>query len=137
MSKILSIRILNKVVTEEGKITPGSLGLEDKVIKEEPVLIDDGEYPAIFQDHPISDEEFEDAISVIVTHAMQRQLHTVTVDLNVHNKIIEERNKPLRISLEELSAMFGGREIVIVGSKSETGCTDDKNEKPVGCGIDG
>ncbi len=137
MSKILSIRILNKIVTEEGKITPGSLGLEDKVVKEESVLIDDGEYPAIFQDHPVTDEEFEDAISVIVTHAMQRQLHTVTVDLNVHNKIIEERNKPLRISLEELSAMFGGREIVIVGNKSETGCTDDKNENLIGCGIDG
>lgn len=134
--KILKINIYSNHIPDQIN------GFRDEIneIKErtlESALLDRDEYPVLYKDHQVSDEEFEDALNTIISHAMQRQLHTVTVDLDIHSKIIEERNKPLKISIQELSEMFGGREIIIVGSKSETGCIGPDEENPVGCGIDG
>lgn len=112
--KLLNINICESYLNKEN-----SEGNENRYEKKN-VLLGEDEYPIIYKDHPITDEEFEDAIDIIVTHAMQRQIHTVNVDLDVKSKIVEERNKPLEITLEELSHFFGGREIVIVGKKEET-----------------
>ena len=40
----------------------------------QPCLIREDEYPRIYKDHSITDEEFEDALDTLVTHMMQHQL---------------------------------------------------------------
>lgn len=55
----------------------------------ESAILTPGEYPVLYKNHSITDEEFEDALNTIITHAMQRQLHTITVDLDIHSKIVE------------------------------------------------
>lgn len=134
--KILKINIYNNYMPNE---VNGPLNELNEIQKRtlESALLDPDEYPLIYKDHQVTDEEFEDALNTIITHSMQKQLHTVTVDLDIHSKIIDQRNQPIRISLEELSTFFGGREVIIVGSKSETGCIGPDEEHPVGCGIDG
>lgn len=92
-----------------------------------PAILREDEYPYIYKGHEnITDKEFNDALDVIITHAMKLQLHTIRVDLDIKSKINEERTKPLEISLQELSAMFDGREIIIVNDK-ELG--DDNGER--------
>lgn len=84
----------------------------------QPCLIGEDEYPRIYKDHPITDEEFEDALDILVTHMMQHQLHSVNLDLDIRDKILEDRNKPMEVTLEELKHFFG-RDVVIVQRKEE------------------
>lgn len=84
----------------------------------QPCLIGEDEYPRIYKDHPITDEEFEDALDILVTHMMQRQLHSINLDLDIRDKILEDRNKPMEVTLEELKHFFG-RDVVIVQRKEE------------------
>ena len=84
----------------------------------QPCLIGEDEYPRIYKDHPITDEEFEDALDILITHMMQHQLHSVNLDLDIRDKILEDRNKPMEITLEELKHFFG-RDVVIVQRKEE------------------
>lgn len=84
----------------------------------QPCLIGEDEYPRIYKDHPISDEEFEDALDILVTHMMQHQLHSVNLDLDIRDKILEDRNRPMEVTLEELKHFFG-RDVVIVQRKEE------------------
>lgn len=84
----------------------------------QPCLIGEDEYPRIYKDYPITDEEFEDALDILVTHMMQHQLHSVNLDLDIRDKILEDRNKPMEVTLEELKHFFG-RDVVIVQRKEE------------------
>ena len=84
----------------------------------QPCLIGEDEYPRIYKDHPITDEEFEDALDILITHMMQHQLHSVNLDLDIRDKILEDRNKPMEVTLEELKHFFG-RDVVIVQRKEE------------------
>lgn len=84
----------------------------------QPCLIGEKEYPNIYLDHDITDEEFENALDILVTHMMQHQLHSVNLDLDIRDKILEDRNKPMEITLEELKHFFG-RDVVIVQRKEE------------------
>ena len=84
----------------------------------QPCLIGEDEYPRIYKDHSITDEEFEDALDTLVTHMMQHQLHSINLDLDIRDKILEDRNKPMEITLEELKHFFG-RDVVIVQRKEE------------------
>lgn len=84
----------------------------------QPCLIGEDEYPRIYKDHLITDEEFEDALDILVTHMMQHQLHSVNLDLDIRDKILEDRNKPMEVTLEELKHFFG-RDVVIVQRKEE------------------
>lgn len=84
----------------------------------QPCLIGEKEYPNIYLDHPITDEEFENALDILVTHMMQHQLHSVNLDLDIRDKILEDRNKPMEVTLEELKHFFG-RDVVIVQRKEE------------------
>lgn len=134
--KILKINIYSNHIPDEVNGPENEVN-EIKKRTLESALLAPEEYPVLYKDHPITDEEFEDALNTIVTHSMQRQLHTITVDLDIHSKIIDQRNQPIRISLEELSAFFGGREVIIVGNKSETGCVGPDEENPIGSGLNG
>ena len=49
---------------------------------------------------------------------MQHQLHSINLDLDIRDKILEDRNKPMEITLEELKHFFG-RDVVIVQRKEE------------------
>lgn len=115
MTKMMSIKILN--VNKE-VATPDNYEVDAT-----PALINEVEYPYIYQDHQISDEEFENAIDTLITHCMQRQLHTITIDLSIKNKIEEQKTKPLELTIEDIEHMFG-RKVVIVKSKPEEGCED-------------
>ena len=84
----------------------------------QPCLIGEDEYPRIYKDHSITDEEFEDALVTLVTYMMQHQLHSINLDLDIRDKILEDRNKPMEITLEELKHFFG-RDVVIVQRKEE------------------
>ena len=70
------------------------------------------------QGSDITDEEFEDALDTLVTHMMQHQLHSINLDLDIRDKILEDRNKPMEVTLEELKHFFG-RDVVIVQRKEE------------------
>ena len=84
----------------------------------QPCLIGEKEYPNIYLDHDITDEEFESALDILVTHMMQHQLHSINLDLDIRDKILEDRNKPMEITLKELKHFFG-RDVVIVQRKEE------------------
>ena len=84
----------------------------------QPCLIGEDEYPRIYKDHSITDEEFEDALDTLVTHMMQHQLHSINLDLDIRDNILEDRNKPMEVTLEELKHFFG-RDVVIVQRKEE------------------
>ena len=84
----------------------------------QPCLIGEDEYPRIYKDHSITDEEFEDALDTLITHMMQHQLHSINLDLDIRDKILEDRNKPMEVTLEELKHFFG-RDVVIVQRKEE------------------
>lgn len=84
----------------------------------QPCLIGEDEYPRIYKDHPITDEEFEDALDTLITHMMQHQLHSINLDLDIRDKILEDRSKPIELTLDELKHFFG-RDVVIVQRKEE------------------
>lgn len=117
MTKFLSIKILEKINEVKSDIKTYN---ETEAI---PVTLGEEEYPYIYSDHQITDDEFSDAIDTIITHCMQRQLHTITVDLSIKNQIEEQKTKPLELTLEDIEHMFG-RKVVIVKSKPEDGCED-------------
>lgn len=83
-----------------------------------PCLIGKDEFPKIYKDHPITDEEFEEALDIIITEMMQRELHTITLDLDIRQRILEDRDKPMELTLDDLKHMFG-RDVVIVQRKDE------------------
>lgn len=43
------------------------------------------EYPHIYLDHTITDEEFDDAINIIITAFMQKDINTIEVNLERKN----------------------------------------------------
>lgn len=110
--RINIVRNVNEAVESLDPMNP-NFGAEFQ-----PCLIGEKEYPNIYLDHPITDEEFESALDILVTHMMQHQLHSVNLDLDIRDKILEDRNKPMEVTLEELKHFFG-RDVVIVQRKEE------------------
>lgn len=110
--RINIVRNVNEAVESLDPMNP-NFGAEFQ-----PCLIGEDEYPRIYKDHPITDEEFEDALDILVTHMMQHQLHSINLDLDIRDKILEDRNKPMEVTLEELKHFFG-RDVVIVQRKEE------------------
>lgn len=110
--RINIVRNVNEAVESLDPMNP-NFGAEFQ-----PCLIGEKEYPNIYLDHPITDEEFESALDILVTHMMQHQLHSINLDLDIRDKILEDRNKPMEVTLEELKHFFG-RDVVIVQRKEE------------------
>lgn len=110
--RINIVRNVNEAVESLDPMNP-NFGAEFQ-----PCLIGEDEYPRIYKDHSITDEEFEDALDTLVTHMMQHQLHSINLDLDIRDKILEDRNKPMEVTLEELKHFFG-RDVVIVQRKEE------------------
>lgn len=113
--KRLRINIVRNVNEAVGPFDPINPDFGAEV---QPCLIGEKEYPNIYLDHDITDEEFESALDTLVTHMMQHQLYSVNLDLDIRDKILEDRNKPMEITLEELKHFFG-RDVVIVQRKEE------------------
>ena len=110
--RINIVRNVNETVESLDPMNP-NFGAEFQ-----PCLIGEDEYPRIYKDHSITDEEFEDALDTLVTHMMQHQLHSINLDLDIRDNILEDRNKPMEVTLEELKHFFG-RDVVIVQRKEE------------------
>ena len=110
--RINIVRDVNETVESLDPMNP-NFGAEFQ-----PCLIGEKEYPNIYLDHDITDEEFESALDILVTHMMQHQLHSINLDLDIRDKILEDRNKPMEVTLEELKHFFG-RDVVIVQRKEE------------------
>lgn len=110
--RINIVRNVNETVESLDPMNPNF------VAEFQPCLIGEKEYPNIYLDHPITDEEFESALDILVTHMMQHQLHSINLDLDIRDKILEDRNKPMEVTLEELKHFFG-RDVVIVQRKEE------------------
>ena len=110
--RINIVRNVNEAVESLDPMNP-NFGAEFQ-----PCLIGEKEYPNIYLDHDITDEEFESALDILVTHMMQHQLHSINLDLDIRDKILEDRNKPMEVTLEELKHFFG-RDVVIVQRKEE------------------
>ena len=110
--RINIVRNVNETVESLDPMNP-NFGAEFQ-----PCLIGEDEYPRIYKDHSITDEEFEDALDTLVTHMMQHQLHSINLDLDIRDKILEDRNKPMEVTLEELKHFFG-RDVVIGQRKEE------------------
>lgn len=86
--KVLKINIYDNHIPDE----VDELNWVKKRTFESTLLVPE-EYPILYKDHLITDEEFEDALDTIITHAMQKQLHTITIDLDIYSKIIEGKSK--------------------------------------------
>lgn len=110
--RINIVRNVNEAVESLDPMNP-NFGAEFQ-----PCLIGEDEYPRIYKDHSITDEEFEDALDTLITHMMQHQLHSINLDLDIRDKILEDRSKPMEVTLEELKHFFG-RDVVIVQRKEE------------------
>ena len=110
--RINIVRNVNEAVESLDPMNP-NFGAEFQ-----PCLIGEKEYPNIYLDHDITDEEFESALDTLLTHMMQHQLHSINLDLDIRDKILEDRNKQMEVTLEELKHFFG-RDVVIVKRKEE------------------
>lgn len=110
--RINIVRNVNEAVESFDPMNP-NFGAEFQ-----PCLIGEKEYPNIYLDHDITDEEFESALDILITHMMQHQLHSINLDLDIRDKILEDRNKPMEVTLEELKHFFG-RDVIIVQRKEE------------------
>ena len=110
--RINIVRNVNETVESLDPMNP-NFGAEFQ-----PCSIAEDEYPRIYTDHSITDDDLEDALDTSVTHMMQHQLHSINLDLDIRDKILEDRNKPMEVTLEELKHFFG-RDVVIVQRKEE------------------
>ena len=116
IKKQLKINLVR--VVEKGEYKPELPNPIEQQVELVPCLIGKDEFPKIYKDHSITDEEFEEALDIIITEMMQRELHTITLDLDIRQRILEDRDKPMELTLEDLKHMFG-RDVVIVQRKEE------------------
>ena len=73
------------------------------------------DYPYIYLDHKITDEDFEKALDVLITKFMQDGLYYVVVDLEERN---ESRTPVKEMTMEELEKALGCK-VKIVKEKED------------------
>lgn len=68
-----------------------------------PVAIYENEFPNMYIDHKITDDEWDKAVNTILTYMMQRGYRIIEVDLDKRNEDLDPIN---RMSLEELREAY-------------------------------
>lgn len=72
------------------------------------------EYPHLYLDHEITDEELDNAINVITTALMQKGTHTIIADLDVREKLAT----PIKeMTVEDIEKALGYKVKIIGGDK--------------------
>ena len=72
------------------------------------------EYPHLYLDHEITDEELYNAINVITTSLMQNDSHMLIVDLDVRERL----STPIKeMTVEDVEKALGYRVKIIGGEK--------------------
>ena len=79
-------------------------------------LLYDTDYPNIYLDHKITKEEFDEAITVIITKFMQDQLSEVEIFLKERNDAFAKRKE---MSIKDIEKELGYK-IKIVDNKSRS-----------------
>lgn len=74
------------------------------------------DYPYIYLDHKITDEDFEKAIDIVITKFMQDGLYYVVVDLEERN---ESRMPVKEMTMEELEKVLGYKVKVVNKKENE------------------
>lgn len=86
------------------------MGPEEKVIKgfafddRRYPMLHKSEYPHIYLDHEITDDELGYALDVITTHLMQRVSHKIVVDLDERERGLRP---PVEMTLKEIEEKLG------------------------------
>lgn len=73
------------------------------------------EYPNIYLDHEITDDELSHAIDIIITYLQQKDRHTIIVDLDERNKNLAPAKE---MTLEEIEKELGYK-VKVVNKKEE------------------
>lgn len=101
--KFISIQVRKKV--EETVSKDGSDNKEKTIITN----LSPDDYPQLYLDHEISKDEFNDAIDVIITACMQKDMNTVIVNLDQRLEALnpKELDEPVKMTMDDIERELG------------------------------
>ena len=68
------------------------------------------DYPDIYVDHEVTQEEFDKALNTVITMLMQSSVSNATVDLDERNLLMNQENNPAKqLTIEEIEKIVGAR----------------------------